>query len=634
MAIGGTFTNKNNPNPLLNGEVEQFDKIVNLRFIRKKGGKDITIRSDYEPVFHRDGTVSFTRCAQKPDIKIEYKQVAEGTAIEVDIYVTNFFVGGGDTLDEKSMNTVGGNPVERCIIQMGYRHQFPDWTKPEVQGNIHEFYNLINRTTPENMGIQAGNQMIVQILTGYPQSYPPDRVTYFKGIVGSIDKGLRWDHSAALLVQGYGNADFPPGKANIEAELFQLISRRFIRPNILHMVETSQPSTNKERITETAEEEETQKVTVLESLIEGARNREREDRKVLVLLDEEGIMSIEDAKTYGIPIVISDTLRNIKYNGVYGHNTVEEGLEVITPIPATLLNEQYETIGGQLRAIQKHYPFLRWYILPTGTYYFYHERDTDRDLWNDVFIKELRKNPVYLPAIYDMTPQGTRTIRCPFVSIVSPMMTVVFESRYIIGSDVGFFYPPNTNNFLVILADIKFATVQEDNMMELRCVDLPRLTYNEEEEEDPETEAPVETPETSQVPSPVNMKWHTREWEVVRHLANNDNRRSSWGNMVEILLASVVQNNPDHWPKGPPTRRDALEALREWNKEYFDPGGPYMKRYDKERGISLENTLPSGIVAQTGVDFQVPWLLPEDIIIIHVPFQSQYPDDQFQGVLK
>jgi hypothetical protein len=474
--------------------------------------------------------------------------------------------------------------------------------------------------------------MTVQILTGYPQSYPPDRVTYFKGIVGSIDKGLRWDHNAALLIQSYGNANAPPNQAQIEAELFQLVTRRFIRPDILHMVETKDPSTNKEIITETGAEEIEQKVTVLESLVEAQRNLERENWKALVLL-EDGLLSMEDAKTYGIPIVISDTLRNMKFNGVYGHNAAEEDLEVTTPIPLAMFNEQYQTVGGQLHAIRKHYPFLRWYILPTGTYYFYHESDTDKDLWNDAFIRELRKNPVYLPAIYDMTPQGTRTIRCPFVSIISPMTTVVFESRYIVGTDVGFFYPPNTNNFLVILADIKFATVQEDNMMELKCVDLPRLTESPNEEEE---EAPLETetPEESQVPPPTNMEWHIREWEVVRHLANNDSRRSSWGNMVEILLASVVHNNTDHWPSGPPTRKDALEALKKWNEEYFVEGGPYMSRYDKTHGLSLENTLATGIVAQTGVDFLVPWLLPSDVVIVRVPFQSQYPGDQFKGTLR
>ena len=641
--IGGTYINNDNLNPLLDGEIEIFDKIINLRFIRRDSKKSVTIRSDYEPVFHKDGSVSFKKCVQKPDIKIEYKQVAEGTAIEVGIYITNFFVDGRDSLDKDSMYTVGGDPVERCIIQMGYRHQFPDWSDPGYNGGISEFYDLINRRTPENMGVQAGYQITVQILTGYQQSYPPDRVMYFKGIVGSVDKGLRWDHNAVNMVRDYNESNFPPNLSAIEANLFQLVTSRFVRPDILHIVEIKQSFSNGEAVTETAHDGFSQEIFVVDedtnevSLnVESMRAVDSSKWKRLILMDN-GLMSKEDAEAYGIPCVVSDTLRNMQAPGVYGHNTTAEELEemALPIIPDLMFNETCDTIGGQLNALRQHYPFLRWYILPTGTYYFYHEKDTDKDLWNDTFIKELQKSAIFLPAIYDMTPTGTRTIRCPFVSIISPMSSIVFESRHSIGSDISFFYPPNTNNFLVIQAGIKFATVQEDNTMELMCVDLPKKTITVENGNlvitDQETSLPEGTPEDAKVPPPVNLKWRIRRWEVVRHLAGNANRKSSWNNIVDALMASVEKNNPDHWPDGLPTRKAALEALKGWNPEYFDVNGSYMKRYDREWGISRENVLPDGIVIQTGVDFKVPWLLPSDTITIRVPFQSTYPDDQFLG---
>jgi hypothetical protein len=184
-----------------------FDKIINLRFIRKSG-RSFIIRSDYEPVFHKDGTISFKKCVQKPQIKVSYKAVSENTAINVDIEVTNLFIGDKETADPNDLDTVDGDPVMWCIIQMGYRKQFPDWTAPERKNNIAQFYALNNNALSTEAEVRNGQQILVQILTGYPTTYPPDRATYFKGIIGTMETGLRWNHTEDELVEGYGDPAF------------------------------------------------------------------------------------------------------------------------------------------------------------------------------------------------------------------------------------------------------------------------------------------------------------------------------------------------------------------------------------------------------------------------------------------
>ena len=644
--IGGSFVKEGKASLEITAD-DLFDKIINLKFIRKSG-RGFTIRSDYEPVFHKNGAVSFQRCVQKPDIKVEYKQVAESVAIEVDIRITNFFIGDGDKESTESMNTVTGDPVQWCVIQMGYRSQFPDWAAPERRNNIAQFYDLNNNALTPEAETKRGSQILVQILTGYPESYPPDKITYFKGIIGSMETGLRWNHTEADLVKGYGDPEFPADFSEMEEALYQFVTRRFIRPNVLHIAETKRDFSNQEALADAAEGRFEQRVMIYQfddyenpgsdvmprlqpsaASVTAETDNPSNEWKELPVLDS-GIMSIENANKFGVICAVSRTLRSMRANALYGYGLTPEQAQALRPIPPTPFNDMQNTIGGQLVALQQHYPFLRWYELMDGSFYFYHEQDTDEDLWNDPFVKSKQKeNTVLLPAVYEMTPSGTRTIRCPFISFLSPMMTVLFQSRYTIGTLVSYFYPPKTNAFLVIISRVAFATVQEDNLMELMCVDLPP----HEVEIDPVTNQikvrddnrPDEkTPEVARMQQARNMQWIEKQLTVVLHRAGVLDTESRWENIVRNDVLADVK--PERWPEGTEiTEKMALEALKEWNPDYFDPDGEYMARSDSSFGESIENR-PSGIGGRTGI--KVSWLKPGDKITVRHPFQPEYPGDE------
>jgi len=624
--IGRSFVKEGKSSLELDAD-DLFDKIINLKFTHKSG-RSFSIRSDYEPVHHKDGTTSFKRCVQKPDIKIEYKQVAQSVAIEVNIYITNFFVGDGDKLDAKSINIAQGDPVERCIIQMGYRAQFPNWTAPERKGNIDQFYDLNNNALTSEAEVRRGNQISVQILTGYPQSYPPDKVTYFKGIIGTMDTGLRWNHTEINLIKGYNDPEFPPKQSEIQDALFQFVTRRFIRPGILHVVETVKDADNFEQTVKIAGLSHYRNNTYgVVGEFQAVDNTEDWEELELV---ESGIMSITDARIFGVQCFVSKTLQDIKANAYYNRDVTSEEAVVLRPIPPTPFNDMQNPIGAQLVSLQQHYPFLRWYMLMDGSFFFYHVDDEDKNLWNDPFTKRLQKeNTVFLPAIYDMTPSGTRSIRCPFISFLSPLMSVLFESRYMIGTDVSFFYPPATNAFQVITSAVKFATVQEDNIMELMCVDLPpkEVVYDPKSGElkiknidKPEEEVLL----NSRIEDFNNMQWIERILTVVIRRSSSLDTVGWWDDIVRNNVLSNVRF--DRWSEETKiTEKMALEALREWNLNYFDPDGEYMARNDGVYGESIENR-PSGIGGRTGI--KVPWLKPGDKIIVRYPFQSEYPEDE------
>jgi hypothetical protein len=642
-AIGGTRVREGKASLELTAD-DLFDKIINLKFIRKSG-RSFTLRSDYEPVFHKDNTISFKTCGQKPDIKISYKQVAESVAIEVDIEIANLFIGDGDKENTESMNTAGGDPVQWCIIQMGYRRQFPDWTRVEKTTDLARFWDLNNNNITSEAEVRRGRQILVQILTGYPKSYPPDRITYFKGIIGTLENGLRWNHTEEELVKGYGDPEFPNDYSEIEEVLFQFVTRRFIRASVQHIAETAQDFTNQEALSSVAEKKFEQKVRIygfrnydnagsnavsrLQSSITKVSKIPTDTEWTELPLLENGIMSIENSNKFGVICAVSRTLRSMPANALYGYGLTAEQAAALRPIPATPFNDMQDTIGGQLVAIQQHYPFIRWYELTDGSFYFYHEKDTDEDLWSDPFIKEMQKdNTQFLPAIYDITPSGTRTIRCPFISFISPMMTVVFQSRFILGTLVSYYYPLKTNAFLAITAAIEFATVQDNNLMELMCVDLP--PHEIEVSEDggitvKELKKADETPEVAQMQQQRNLQWTEKTLDIVPHKTGATDTDSRWANIVEKELKPSFK--PENWPEGQIfTETIALTALKDWNPDYFDPDGKYMKRSNAVYGKSVENA-PSGIGGRTGIE--VPWLKAgEDRIVVRYPFQSEYPEDE------
>jgi hypothetical protein len=438
---------------------------------------------------------------------------------------------------------------------------------------------------------------------------------YFKGTVGSLDTGLRWNHTADELVTGFGDGAFPEGLSEIESYLFQYITRRFVKAGLVHKQVTNKRKT----------------VTDGEPGYTYTQNIEINDGEewVEVPVDEPGVMSVANAYKYGTSCVCSKVLKGVEANALYGYGLTAQQASQMRPIPASPFNDLQDTVGGQLNALQQHFPFLRWYVLNDGNYFFYHDRETDEDLWTDPFVKEQQERAVVLPAVYDVTPAGTRTIRCPFITWVNPTMTVLFSSRFNKGTFTSYFYPVKTKAYLVITSSVEFATVEDINNVEMTCVDIPEkdapvIDYATGEIKPKPAEQPNETPESAKIQERRSLQWTEKTLEVVPRKTGADNTDSRWAGIVEKELRPYFR--PENWPEGKLfTETLALNALKEWNEDYFDPGGEYMKRSDAVHGRSLENDI-TGIGGRTGIE--VPWLKVGDKIVVRYPFQSEYPDDE------
>jgi len=632
-AAGASYIKKDIDSLRVSGN-DMHDKIINLRFVRSSG-RSFFIRSDYEAVYNKDGSIDFIKCVQKPDIKITYKQVAESVAIEVDIYITNLHiaeemaykagksVNGSYVPGDINVEEAGTDPVTRCIIQMGYRGQFRNWTDEAQIGSIEEFQNLA--AMPIDGKAERPNEIDVQILTGYPQGYPPDRVMYFKGIVGTLLTGLPYKQTPSVLDKNYGDNNMPKEASYMERPFYQFITRRFLAPHVIYKIKDGEVLIYKKDSYDNKDYKQRLEVSRKLSLDAKEMNTEA-NWKPLATDPESGLMAVEDANRFGVVCALSDKLRALEEPMLrkfgIGENNGKEWSVPATPYTGPSYNE----LGGQLVSLRQHFPFIRWLVLMDGSYYVYHVAETEEDLYKDPYIKNNMKHTwLVLPAIYDMTPQGTRTIRCPFISFLSPGMTVYFQSRFTVGTFVGFFYPVKTNAFLVIIANVSFATVQKDNMMELMCVDLPKkVTYVDREtgeiriEDEPKK---VSATATGEKQAERNENIWTKQEKKVSQYFRGDKRFSRWRNIVEMVHAIA--------PEGT-AKKTVLLALQDWNPEHkpvtevgADGTGRLYIKYEKMGGTSIENR-NNGIGVELGV--KVSWLMPDDMLVIKHPFRANNSD--------
>jgi hypothetical protein len=121
-----------------------------------------------------------------------------------------------------------------------------------------------------------------------------------------------------------------------------------------------------------------------------------------------------------------------------------------------------------------------------------------------------------------------------------------------------------------------------------------------------------------------DLQWFEKTLDVTAHKTGAADTDSRWANIVEKELKPSFR--PENWPEGQVfTETLALNALKEWNPDYFDSGKEYMKRGGSVYGKSIENS-PEGIGGRTGIE--VCWLRVGDKIVVRYPFQSEYPDDE------
>lgn len=582
-------------------------RIINLRFIHKlaepgMAPKTFTIRSDYEVKNTKYGyqyvPVEFT-----PTIKVEYKQVANDTVIELNVDVTGLFIKDPSSLES------AGLPIEMVEIQMGYLCQMPDWSFDPVYSSkpIEDFYALKDDTKNPQYTTIRGQVLSVQRISG-----PPNVVTRFQCVIGSMRSGLRWEpkESEAVLERAKVRSakwDGKEPKNLLPSTFYSLVTRRFINSTVPHDVNVKKPAASRTasapgKPVEAAPAE--YAITILDDNMKPV--------KILQLV--QGRLSNKDAEDYGTHVFMSDKLWDLPMEELAVLGFSEDERSKAAPVERSPYFGQMEQIGAQLEAIKSVYPFLRWYVMKDGNYYVYHESENDEDFFSSSKVnKNQQEGILMLPAVYDITWGGTRTIRSPFFSLLGSMQTVAYQAKYALNDLVGSFYAPGKENncFLVLLLDVTFSTAGGDNTMVMTCVDItgaykPVLGADG-------SMSPVALPKPKESPSR-NGTWVQKQLTVATVGDGVSTVGSTWASVVQFMV-DAAKVYEWRWNGALPTTDQILDKIQAWNPTLF--AGARVTTYKSSESGNYGRDLPQLFTSEYN-----PVAAGADVLDVKYPFFS------------
>jgi hypothetical protein len=590
-----------------------FDKIINLAFYRRDdaiGTPYFVLRSDYEVVYDTRPPhgVHFIPIKQKPHIKIAYHQVSPDKAIEVKVEVANLYFdeatqsdttkqelteeGGARTV----IDSVKGNPVQWIVIQAGYRTQFPDWTKePRATGSgyLDRFYDLDNNAVTYDQGMFKGQVLTARILECHNESYPPDQMTVFNCVVATIDRGLKWNHTASAFLTNFDKIEAPGKNTQLEKILYQLITRRFVKTHIQTRIEDGEDGKDRLYIRHYNE---------WRSLYgkEGAAETVGDDWSEVPLTDD-GLLSFEDADVFGLPCHVTGKLAAVSLQLLASYTL--KPLDELPQGSASPPIQMENYVEAQVFEIQRSYPGMRWYHLLDGGFFFYYARESMDGLYReDARLKEAVDDIIALPAIYDISLDGLRTIRCPFIGFINPMTILQWNSRYTLGTLVGYFYRPadGTNYYTALLIKVAFDTDGDDNMMEIQCTDAPAsvIEARMQDEKEEAAETVFDAVKRRIVCHPKPAPTESASVIIERYLRPSARAHlAAWGGVM------------------PDVERMAAD-FKAWNQNYF------TESYIRSTGLGDETL--TYFRATHNVDFKCPWFYEGDLFWIFDPYLPSY----------
>jgi hypothetical protein len=547
---------------------DMFNRIINLRFIHKPKvagaiPKTWTIRSDYE-VFYWPGGFQYIPTRQKAAIKVTIKFVANRTAVSISVEVQNLFIKNPTDLETTD------EPLQQLEIQMGYITQMPNWVNDQGYMNLplSQFFALFDGTQPFNKpAFTPPTKLVAQVLATERKSMSPDGVTVFTCTIGTMSEPLSWAYNPAMLqteAKKQSSAHWLTREPanSLPSIFFLLITRRFIRSNVKHDVSTKEQNFPTSNNFVQVENKRVQTVTIYgDDLL-----------PISTLTLDNGRLSSADADTYGTIIYMSDMLWNMPLTEgpQWNLNGTEKAQAV--PVDHPITTELYDNLQSQCNAIQQDFPFIRFYALGDGNLYAYHVQEAKEDFFSSTFVMQNQSQNnhiVKLPAVYDITWGGTRTIRMPFFSGILPMMTVAFQARYALNDLTGNFYmpPPGHVFFLVLLMDIVFGTVEDaDNEMVMMCTDIDGPALPTTDQYGNIIPVPAKPPAA---PASRTKFWKQMSLPVVDKYDGDDfTTDTSWATIINRLIVSA-RFNADAWGGTPPSNAQAIADLASWNPGLF-----------------------------------------------------------------
>lgn len=459
-----------------------FDKVVNLRFNcfdpATKTDRTYVVRSDYEAYFpSMDVTKAFTasnkvkneciirKCAFKPSIKVQYKCVADTTSVELDIWISNFFM-----IDETGQNLMKFDkknfPLQTVDVQLGYFAQFSGENQEYAPKTFAEWMEMKQPAGTEEIS--------VQVLYVTLDKMPPDYTLHIHGAVGAntylppvaVEGQIKYDDLKQSELKVSIGKMMPPkrsgiARGEIEDFFFQNITRRFLRnPDYVRKTDMAD---YREQVNQ-------MEVNRVSNTIPVGAN------KINVIKSNAlKIMSDDTARRFGIRVYCSEGVKakeavifDSKENVVDSEGNAKD-LYLVTQEGFNATNAMNKLIACTgLTDLQFRFTHQGDIIVYTA------QEMNDPNSVIFTYDKNTVLNTYYeniIPAVYSINVDGAiATIKCPYFFYVFPFETVIFKSRYSLNKSIASNYFSEATRFTIINQLISFATVDDDNEVQMMCV--------------------------------------------------------------------------------------------------------------------------------------------------------------------
>lgn len=446
-----------------------FDRIINLKItcvdVDTQMKEVFVIRSDYEMVIPDAtlpldssvassvrGSYVIRRCTHKPSIKVQCKVVSSNTGINADVYVSNFFLLTSDGKHLRSFNN-SQYEIESVEIAMGYWGQFKR-SKESPVPTYDEFFDIKAENGADKITLTGK-------ITVTTDKLPPDSVLHIHGYVANI-YGSPVAISDLTTEDGIGKPTAKSGD-NLKDVLYKCVTRRYLNTHYFTDGEGKNQELGSRMI----------------------RVSEIAYYDIPVSYDKvTGLLSEADADKYGVKVYVTEKAKSITFPKI--KDSDENEVDKIYSF------ESGWTVGETIaRIITFAQADISYTFNRNGDVLVYSlDEVTTPDSIYESFMQEglydktVLNNPTFydkrLPAVYNINVDAVATIVCPFFTFFEPFQYIEFASRYALTSVVSYFasYAPSVYGFLVISANISFATVDDINEVQITAVASRKATKN------------------------------------------------------------------------------------------------------------------------------------------------------------
>ena len=431
---------------------DMIDRIINLKlttanYIDGKGEikhDEYVIRSDWELCYKNTGKMAtgeasylelkdcyIRRYVHKPSIKVQYKQIASGTAIEIDIFVHNFTMLSADGRSLMAFNAMS-YPLAQVEVQMGYIGQFNH--KPTTLAEYFDFSHKLNVDT-----------LTVDVSRGYVQtdSLPPDSVLHIHGYVGTCYiPPLIQLQGKEIKKTVYEDIKNPKLKYNdyFKDYVYWNITKRFVRKAV--------------------------------------------NSGAIVLDEKTGTMNDLEAEKYGVKVFASSELLKASKEAEKAFTAVSKSGEKIVK---TVTSHYSDSVVQAMNILRDELGLdIGFKALLDGNYVAFLAEETgdsqklaetlrlykyeDKDLLEAGSVVDTIYHNI-LPAVSNITTDRLCTIVCPFFYFLNPFDMIKFKSRYALGGIVSYLanFSVVESKFYALYMTVSFATVENINECTIVC---------------------------------------------------------------------------------------------------------------------------------------------------------------------